>query len=250
MDNNNAAKSLNMADLLEEGLSFFKFLLASSKMFLLLMGMGLVLAGGYWLIQKPKFEGSASFVLEEKGSGMGAGLSGLASQFGVDIGSLTGGNGLFAGDNIIDILKSRNIIEKVLLSKVDSNVTVAGNQVGGSTQSSKAASGATLADLYIDFSKLKARGVSYAELGPGMPHSRLQDSILFVIYQKLIKKNLSVERINKKGSIIEVKTLSANEAFLNYFRKDWWWKPCVFILISRLLWPSEIFSGLSIGRIL
>jgi hypothetical protein len=38
-----------------------------------------------------------------------------------------------------------------------------------------------------------------------------------VIYQKIIKKNLVVERLNKKGSIIEITTTTPNEVFSKLF---------------------------------
>ena len=47
---------------------------------------------------------------------------------------------MFAGDNILDILKSRTIIEKTLLSKLDS---------------SKGTDGLTLADVFIDKNNLR-----------------------------------------------------------------------------------------------
>ncbi len=205
---NNTVATLKMGDLMNGVVDFFKALIASWKQALFLMIACVLLATIYYFIQKPKYEGTASFILEEKGSSMGGSLSGLASQFGVDIGSLTGSAGLFAGDNILDILKSRTIIEKVLLSKIDSSNT-----------------NIKLADLYLDWSKLKSKwadkeglaNLSFDNCAPGKPNSRLQDSVLFVIYQKLSKKNITVERINKKGSIIEVTTVSQSEVFSKLF---------------------------------
>ena len=59
--------------------------------------------------------------------------------------------------------------------------------------------------------------MSYTLLVNGKTNGRLQDSVLLVIYQKIIKKNLSVERLNKKGSIIEVTTTTPNEVFSTLF---------------------------------
>jgi len=205
---NNTVATLKMGDLLDGVVDFFQALLASWKQALLMIIICGLLTTVYFFIQKPKYEGTASFILEEKGSSMGGGLSGLASQFGVDIGSLTGSAGLFAGDNILDILKSRTIMEKVLLSKIDSSNN-----------------NRTLADLYLDWSKLQSKwsgkeglaNLSFTNCTIGNPNSRLQDSVLFVIYQKLSKKNVTVERINKKGSIIEVATVSQSEVFSKLF---------------------------------
>ena len=209
MENKQSVPTLKMNDLLTEAAAFGRFLLSKTKLFLICIVAGLSLAGAYSFIQGPEFSGKASFILEEKSS-MGGGLSGLASQFGFDIGGLTGSAGLFAGDNILDIIKSRTIVENVLLTKLDST---------------KGAGSATLADSFLDWSKLRKKwakqeqlaAISFADCTPGKARTRLQDSALLVIYQKLTKKHLTVERLNKKGSIIEVVTKSSNEQFATLF---------------------------------
>ena len=201
---------IKMASVLDEVKAFVQYLFSQIKLFLVLIVAGLILGLGYYFWQKPQYVGKASFILEEKSGGMGGGISGLASQFGFDIGSLTGSAGLFAGDNILDILKSRTIIEKVLLTKIDTT---------------KGVNGKTLADLYLEWSKLKQKWSDDKQLSTlnftgsiaGKPNTRLQDSVLLVIYQKLIKKNVSVERLNKKGSIIEVTASSQSEIFSKLF---------------------------------
>jgi len=201
---------IKMASVLDEVKAFVQYLFSQIKLFLVLIVAGLILGLGYYFWQKPQYVGKASFILEEKSGGMGGGISGLASQFGFDIGSLTGSAGLFAGDNILDILKSRTIIEKVLLTKIDTT---------------KGVNGTTLADLYLEWSKLKQKWSDDKQLSTlnftgsiaGKPNTRLQDSVLLIIYQKLIKKNVSVERLNKKGSIIEVTASSQSETFSKLF---------------------------------
>lgn len=209
MDNQQQAiPTLSMGDVLKGISDFFGYLRSKALQALVLMAVGGIITSAYYLIQKPKYEGTVSFILEEKSSGMGGGLSGLASQFGFDVGSLTGSAGLFAGDNILDILKSRTIVEKVLLTKVDS-----------------AANAPTLADVYLNFTGLHKRWASIASVGEvnfttannGQPNTRLQDSALLVIFQKLVKKHLTVERLNKKGSIIQVVTTTPNEVFSKLF---------------------------------
>ncbi|MES2372522.1 MAG: Wzz/FepE/Etk N-terminal domain-containing protein [Bacteroidota bacterium] len=172
--------------------------------------IGTIIACAYYFSQKPAYEGSVTFILEEKSSMGGGGLSSIASQFGFDIGSLTGGNsGMFSGDNILDILKSRMIMEKVLLSKVDST---------------KGANSPTLADLFFSISgmekklrsKLPVADFSFAN-APGKPNTILQDSVLYLIYKRIYKKNVTVERLNKKGSIIKINTVSTSQVFSKLF---------------------------------
>lgn len=160
---------------------------------------------------KPSYKGHVNFILDEKTSGMSGGLAGLASQFGFDIAGLGGSSGMLAGDNVLDILASQSIVTTVLLSKTDSS---AGKK------------SPTLADRYLDFSGLKKKwenkkaglsDISFAALETNTAHSLVQDSVLYVIYEQLIKKHIKAERLNKKGSIITVSTLSSDPVFSKLF---------------------------------
>ena len=86
---------------------FAKLLLQRVRTFFILSGVAVVLALGYYFFQKPAYEARVSFILEEKSSSLSSGLSGIASSFGIDIASMSGGGTLFSGDNILDILQSR-----------------------------------------------------------------------------------------------------------------------------------------------
>ena len=71
----------------------------------LLIVLGSLFGLVYYFITSPKYQATATFIVEEKSSG--SGLAGMAGQLGFDISSLTGGNaGLFDGDNILEIIKS------------------------------------------------------------------------------------------------------------------------------------------------
>jgi len=205
MENNQTIPTIKMSDVLEELVHFFQFTLTKIRATLVLLMITTVIALAYYYMQKPAYQASTTFILEEKSS-MGGGLSGLASQFGVDIGGGLSNSNLFAGDNILDIIRSRTIVEKVLLSKIDTSAGVNNN---------------TLADVYIQYNKLhkKWSGIeslnnfSFAKTLTDPLSNRLRDSILFVIYNEVIKKNLTVDRLNKKGSIVIVTTNSGDEVF-------------------------------------
>jgi uncharacterized protein involved in exopolysaccharide biosynthesis len=188
---------------------FISWMLSQVKWFFVITVFTSLLAFGYYLMQKPSYEASVTFILEEKSGMSGGGLMGLASQFGIDIGSLGGGGaGMFSGDNILDIIKSRTIVEKALLSKVDS---------------STGESGQTIADLYLDFSGLRSKwqggkskelsSLTYSAVKTNKEHSLLQDSVLNYIYERVTEKNLNADRLNKKGSIIKISTVSGNPVF-------------------------------------
>ena len=192
-------KTIVLGDVIESIKRFFGYLRSQFVLIALCGILGLVLPLIYRALQKPAYAASTTFILEEK-SATGGGLAGIASQVGLDLGSLGSGSSLFTGDNILDIIKSRVIIEKVLLTPISGN------------------SGKTLADLYLEFSgmgeKLPAP-VSFAS--PSVTHTVYQDSVLYVMYDQIAKKNVSVDRLNKKGSIFKIITVSQNQVFSKNF---------------------------------
>jgi hypothetical protein len=192
-------KTIVLGDVIESIKRFFGYLRSQFVLIALCGLLGLVLPLIYRALQKPAYAASTTFILEEK-SATGGGLAGIASQVGLDLGSLGSGSSLFTGDNILDIIKSRVIIEKVLLTPISGN------------------SGKTLADLYLEFSgmgeKLPAP-VSFAS--PSVAHTVYQDSVLYVMYDQIAKKNVSVDRLNKKGSIFKIVTVSQNQVFSKNF---------------------------------
>lgn len=164
---------------------------------------------GYAYFEKDKFKAEATFIVEEK-SGSKSGIGALASQVGFDIGSLTGGSaGLFEGDNILDIIQSRLIVEKVLLSRIET----------ANPNSS------TLADIYSSSHGIFKSWTKDPLLANfnfhTTPKSEVEklkrDSILFEVYQQVAKNNLEVKRQNKKGSIVNIQVVSRDQIFSKLF---------------------------------
>jgi hypothetical protein len=199
-----------LTDIIASAKNFIKFIQSKIKLLALLIVLGGVFGLVNYFITSPKFQATATFIVEEKSSG--SGLAGMAGQLGFDISSLTGGNaGLFDGDNILEIIKSRNIVESVLLSRID--VTDSANNK-------------TLADLYYETSGLKNKlegksnelaNFNFSNIKKGAAHSILQDSVLYIMIDKINKENLNVQRTNKKGSIISINTVSSSPQFSKLF---------------------------------
>lgn len=160
----------------------------------------------YSQYQKPKFESRLSFSLDA-GAADGALSSAmnLAAQFGLGLGS---GQSMFDGDNILEIMKSRRMVECVLLS-VD-------------TFDNKPS---TLIQHYLEHSDFKEKiqkkprlkDISFPLGTQKASMSYLQDSILYEVYQTFIKENMVAQRPDKKLSIYEVKVTSLNEQFSKVF---------------------------------
>lgn len=160
----------------------------------------------YGFTTAPIYKAEYSFATEDgkEGGGLSA-YAGIASQFGLDLGGA--GNGVFSGDNLPELMKSRFIIEKVLLDTITIN-----NKKE------------TLADLYIDFNKLRKKwngtalqNIHFLPNAPREKFSLQQDSILGVLYNRLIEKNISVDKKDKKLTITTVTVNSEHELFSKAF---------------------------------
>ncbi len=159
--------------------------------------------------EKPTYKATLTFAMEEDkggGGGMGSAL-GLASSFGIDIGNTT--SGLFAATNLNELMKSRLIVEKVLLSPIIIN---------GKTIS--------LVEYYIRINRLrktwdKIKGLKNIYFLPDDDRTKFtltQDSILQQIHNKLIDKDhLSIVQKDKKVSILSIEVTSEDEQFSKIF---------------------------------
>ena len=158
----------------------------------------------YAIIKKPVYTAETTFVLEEGESGGGLGqYAGLASMVGIDLGS--GGGGIFKGDNILELYKSRRMIQETLLAK---------DTFDGKQQS--------LIERYIEFNKLRKGWDEKPQLkniqfDHPASFTRTQDSIIGKFVETIDKSILEVTKPDKKLSIISVKVKSEDELFAKSF---------------------------------
>jgi hypothetical protein len=167
----------------------------------LIMGVGLLFAlGGYFKVKmaKPSYTASLTFALEQGGGA--SGLGGLASQFGFSMGG--GGEGL-GGDNLLSLMKSRRIVQDVLLS----TIYVEGDSV-------------LLINQYVATqTKLKAKWDTL-ELYPIDAKKccdPMQDSAIGVVVKKVTEKSLAVAKVDKKQSFVTVTYEGHDEVFTGAF---------------------------------
>jgi hypothetical protein len=162
----------------------------------------------YSFFQIPDYKAVSTFVLEESGHNGSMSLgqySNIASLAGIDIG---GGSdkGLFQGDNILELYKSRLMIEKTLLTTVE---------IDEKKQ--------LLIDRYIRSNRTwlpwvkndKIEKMNF-NLNPKM-FSRAQDSVIREIIKYFNKNILTVTKPDKKLSIISVEVKFKDEIFAQLF---------------------------------
>ena len=180
-------------------------LLWSKKLTLIIAGVIGGLIGLTFALSKPiEYKSKLTFILDEgSSSGNLSALSGIASSFGFD--GAGGEGGLYSNQiNLMNYLKSRSIIETVLISKIgDSEKTFADNFIEAHGWNESWDEDSILKK--IDFS------------APRSNFTLQQDSILFKIYDHVKNEVFHVSKIDDDGGIILINTQSLNESFAKFF---------------------------------
>jgi len=167
----------------------------------LIMGVGLLFAlGGYFKVKmaKPSYTASLTFALEQGGGS--SSLGGLASQFGFSMGG--GGEGL-GGDNLLSLMKSRRIVQDVLLS----TIYVEGDSV-------------LLINQYVAAqTKLKAKWdtLGLYPIDAKKCCAPMQDSAIGIVVKNVLEKSLAVAKVDKKQSFVTVTYEGHDEVFTGAF---------------------------------
>ena len=205
---------ISLKELIEKVIEVFKFL-RSKWLIIALMGIvGGAIGLGYAWVKKPVYKAMVTFALEDdKQSGGGlSGALGLASSLGFDLGGSAGG--AFSGGNLIELMKSRKMVDKALLNPIQSGYD-----------------SITLADRLIEILKKRKKleeekiwvGKTLFPIGADQKKFNLkQDSILAVLYQSVTGENaiLNVYQKDKKISIITVEVNTVSELFSKVFAES------------------------------
>ena len=198
---------ISLKELIQKIQEWIGYLKTQWKIIFGIAAIGAIIGFTYASFQKFEYSATSTFVLEEDKGGSGlSGAMGLASSFGLDLGG--GGGGLFTSSNIIELMKSRLVVEKTLLNPV---------QIGGKEIS--------LVDYYIQINKLREAwskkpnltNISFPANADRTKFSLAQDSILQGISAGLTKNNLTIAQKDKKVSIISLTVKSENELFSKLF---------------------------------
>jgi len=149
-----------------------------------------------------KYNAELTFVVEDptSGSSLGA-MSGIASQFGFDV----GGNSstTFSESNILELLKSRGVVESTLMQKVK----IAGKED-------------LLIEHYLELNGLKENWNKEEGFLPVSYHDKLtyvHDSIRGGIWRDIVEAKLVVEMQSAEANIISLSYSSVNERFAKQF---------------------------------
>ena len=203
---NNQESEISLKELIVKIQEWWFYFLSKWLIILIFSLFGGILGFFYAYTKKTVYTATTNFVLEdEKGGGGGLGsLAGLASMAGVDL--VGGGGGIFQGDNLLELYKSRKMIEKTLLTEIDFK---------GKRE--------LLVNRYIDINHLNEQWKDRPELlkinfnNPVDASNRLRDSLINQFVGDINKNYLVVTKPDKKLSIIKVEVNSKNEFFAKTF---------------------------------
>lgn len=170
--------------------------------------VGGLIGFGLSYMKKTSYSATLSFALEDEKVGSGGGIIGLASQLGFDAGSGSAG-GAFSGGNLVELMKSRSLIQKALLKPI-----AEGKEI-------------SLADYYVshNIGGLKDKwkknsalhNVRFAVNADERKFTLEQNLVIKAIYNHILSKILTVGQKDKKSSITYIDVKAEDELFAKVF---------------------------------
>lgn len=194
-----------MREIIDTLNSMFKYIFQKWKVIFLVGIIGGALGLAYSIYKKSTYTATLTFVLED-GEGMGGALgqyAGLASMVGIDLGGASGGGGIFKGDNIMELYKSRSIIAKALLSNYDDKDLLIDRYIAANNLREKWANNPKLKDINFHV--------------PADQLTVQHDSIITDVVKTINKRMLEVTKPDKKLNIIKVELEAKDEGFAKKF---------------------------------
>jgi hypothetical protein len=196
---------ISLKELIQKIQEWIAYLKTQWKLIIGIAALGGIIGFVYASFQKPTYLATTTFVLEEDKGGGGGAMS-LASSFGFDLGG--GGGGLFSSSNIIELMKSRLVVEKTLLNPI---------VVGGKEMS--------LVEYYLQINNIRESwtqkpalaNINFPVNADRTKFSLEQDSILYGISSGLTNNNLVISQKDKKASILSLTVRTESELFSKFF---------------------------------
>ena len=204
MNEDNSKKEISLKELILKIKDWFSYIVSKWKIILLFCLIGSSLGYLYSVNKDTLYVAELTFAIEED-KPMGLGGS-LASSFGIDLGGSNTG-GIFSSSNMLELFKSRRMIEKTLLTSVpldDEIISFADMFI-------------TINDLDNKSLKIDKNKLLFSQNKNRQEFTREQDSILGNIYSDITTNYLKVTQLDKKTSIITMEMISKNEVFSKYF---------------------------------
>jgi uncharacterized protein involved in exopolysaccharide biosynthesis len=200
MEENN---ELYFKDIVSKLLEYKVFLLKKKFSIIIFSFLSTLIGFAHYFISDAEYNAKLTFVVESDQAGNSFGtMSGIASQFGFDIGGSADG-GTFSQNNVIELLKSRGVIVRTLNqnAKVNNKKDL-------------------LINHYIEINRImdkSSKSEKFEEFSINNSNSYVRDSISGVVWEEIIEKNLSIDLQSKEANIITLSYISLNQNFAKEF---------------------------------
>lgn len=194
---------IQLKDILIKLSEYKTYLFRKKFVIITISGFFLVLGIVFAISADKKYTAELTFVVEgQQGSGGNLGaMSGVASQFGFDIGSSS--RATFSQNNILELLKSRGVVEAALMQNRKVNKT---NDL--------------LIEHYLYLNKIKDSWKKNKDIIPVSFHEILtqdNDSVSGDVWRSIIEDKLVVELQSDDANIINLSYTSVNDEFAKVF---------------------------------
>jgi len=194
---------IQLKDILIKLSEYKTYLFRKKFVIIAISGFFLVLGIVFAISADKKYTAELTFVVEgQQGSGGNLGaMSGVASQFGFDIGSSS--RATFSQNNILELLKSRGVVEAALMQNRKVNKT---NDL--------------LIEHYLYLNEIKDSWKKNKDIIPVSFHEILtqdNDSVSGDVWRSIIEDKLVVELQSDDANIINLSYTSVNDEFAKIF---------------------------------
>ena len=191
---------ITLKDIVLKIKEWYRLLLGHWKLLLLAGVVGGGIGLGSALLKTTMYKAELVFVTAEAKGGASK-LASLGSQFGFNLGS--GSSGAFGGDNLLELMKSRRLVEQTLF---DSMYNEQGERV-------------RLLERYLlrDSAEQNQDNPPVALLNSNETPNYRQDSLLAKIHSAITRENLSVAKQDEEKAFIAVSFKDQDEFFAKAF---------------------------------
>ena len=193
---------IQLKDILIKLSAYKTFLLSKKFTIIAVSGLFFVLGIVFSITSNTKYTAELTFVVEDQQQGVSLGsMSGMASQFGFDIGGSS--SATFSQNNILEFLKSRGVVEAALMQSriVNKNEDL-------------------LIEHYLHLNNIKDSWKNNKDFNSFSFHgilTQVNDSISGDVWMNIIEDKLVVELQSDEANIINLSYVSKNEEFAKIF---------------------------------
>lgn len=184
---------------------YIKLLLKKKFSIIIFSFLFLLFGLAYSFVSESEYNADLTFIIEQDAGGISlGGLTGIAGQFGLDMGSDE--SSTFSQDNILELLKSRSVITSTLMQSA---------KVNGKTD--------LLIEHYLRLNKIKESMESNDSFSGFSFHdntSYIHDSISGVIWKTIIENNLTIQLQSTDANIISLSYTSLDQEFAKEFVEE------------------------------